>query len=411
MCKSPDRFSDRSGGTAAGARFRRLRLWELHPHYHCSVLGTCLTMEELHKVARQSRLPIAADSSDFRLHSTMVAQAAEKGRIARNLQRMLERKYQRQVRQLGRNHENQQFRKHWHQALKSGDIPGWLWALMTHPTADPELIAEIHQQVHMLSHLQGATNRADLRYCRDLEQQVTDLQQQLEQSRQYRQQHQASQDRLMQAQQKALSALRQQVVEPPVDIIRVRDQLREQQKSSRQLQKRLEWTETRLSDREIRLTELEQGIEGLKEQLAEARQEREGLELSLASLLSAESADQPVLKNGDLHGRQLIYVGGRNRLLPHMRALTEIHNGRLAHHDGGLEDSRAGLQHSLSAADMVFCAIDCISHDACLRVKRYCKKYDKPFIPLRSSSLSAFSGGLQSLFSEQQTARDLPDSG
>ena len=88
-------------------------------------------------------------------------------------------------------------------------------------------------------------------------------------------------------------------------------------------------------------------------------------------------------------------MGGRSTLTPHLRSLVELSNGRFAYHDGGLEERRSGLHCSLAGADMVFCPVDCISHDACLRVKRYCRQQAKPFIPLRSSGLSAFAAGLR----------------
>jgi hypothetical protein len=72
-------------------------------------------------------------------------------------------------------------------------------------------------------------------------------------------------------------------------------------------------------------------------------------------------------------------------------------HGQFEHHDGGVEESRANLQCLLSKADMVFCPIDCVSHDACLKVKRFCKQNAKAFIPLHSSGLSSFARELTQL--------------
>jgi hypothetical protein len=49
----------------------------------------------------------------------------------------------------------------------------------------------------------------------------------------------------------------------------------------------------------------------------------------------------------------------------------------------------------IHSADAVLCPVDCVSHDACLRIKRLCKRAAKRFVPLRSASLSAFIVGLQ----------------
>ena len=47
--------------------------------------------------------------------------------------------------------------------------PGPYWALLTHPTANKDLIGEAFSDVHMLSHLVGAANRADIRRLQELE--------------------------------------------------------------------------------------------------------------------------------------------------------------------------------------------------------------------------------------------------
>jgi len=51
----------------------------------------------------------------------------------------------------------------WKQALEHGEIAGPYWALLTHPVTDNRLVQEVFGDVHMLSHLVGAANRADIR--------------------------------------------------------------------------------------------------------------------------------------------------------------------------------------------------------------------------------------------------------
>ncbi|HJS86747.1 MAG TPA: hypothetical protein VJ779_14920, partial [Acetobacteraceae bacterium] len=60
-------------------------------------------------------------------------------------------------------------RELWHAARQRGDIPGAYWATLTHPAATSALIREAFGQVHMLSHLVGAANRADIRRLAVLE--------------------------------------------------------------------------------------------------------------------------------------------------------------------------------------------------------------------------------------------------
>lgn len=98
-----------------------------------------------------------------------------------------------------------------------------------------------------------------------------------------------------------------------------------------------------------------------------------------------------------LRGKRILCVGGRNSLVQHYRALVERRGGELLHHDGGREESLDAVTRALGTVDAVLCPIDCVSHAACLMVKRACKHMAKPFLPLRSSGLSSFVKGLRSL--------------
>jgi hypothetical protein len=39
--------------------------------------------------------------------------------------------------------------------------------------------------------------------------------------------------------------------------------------------------------------------------------------------------------------------------------------------------------------------VDCVSHDAVGAIKRLCRRTSKPFIPLRSSSVTSFAAALE----------------
>jgi hypothetical protein len=104
-------------------------------------------------------------------------------------------------------------------------------------------------------------------------------------------------------------------------------------------------------------------------------------------------AQRPVV---DVAGQCVLYVGGRQALVPHIRSAIERRQGRLLHHDGGLEQAPKILETLVTQADMVFCPLDCISHSACLRVKRLCQRLDKPFMVLRTSGASSLVRALRS---------------
>ncbi|GEO85569.1 hypothetical protein GCM10007920_18630 [Ciceribacter naphthalenivorans] len=95
--------------------------------------------------------------------------------------------------------------------------------------------------------------------------------------------------------------------------------------------------------------------------------------------------------------RSFLYVGGRDCQVAHLRRIASDHGAELIHHDGGLREAVSRIDTVLPSVDCVFCPIDCISHDACLRVKSGCKKFGKTFIPLRNGSKSSLERALQTL--------------
>ena len=110
----------------------------------------------------------------------------------------------------------------------------------------------------------------------------------------------------------------------------------------------------------------------------------------------ADTADKADSKAG-LEGRSFLYVGGRDCQVAHLRQIASSYGANLIHHDGGLREAVSRIDNVLPSVDCVFCPIDCISHDACIRVKTGCKKWEKAFVPLRNGSKSSFERALQSM--------------
>lgn len=103
--------------------------------------------------------------------------------------------------------------------------------------------------------------------------------------------------------------------------------------------------------------------------------------------------------------RSFLYVGGRDCQVAHLRQIASNHGAELIHHDGGLREAVSRIDTVLPSVDCVFCPIDCISHDACLRVKTGCKKFGKTFVPLRNGSKSSLDRALQTMKEQSDDRR------
>lgn len=379
-------------------KMSRKKLWDLRVQYHCPVIGTCLTMRELEKVARQSGISVENAYSDYELHVLAVTQAETKSRLTRNTQKLLEKKYTRYIKFLAKCKSKAELECYWREALKNGDIPGMFWTILTHPYTDVELSRTIYRDVHMLSHIQGASNRVDIQKLQTAEKQVENLKTLLSKSRQKNQEQLCRREKLI----KKLEDENQLYKARQAEVSKTQNDKQSEREQSfllrhnEDLSKRLDWSENQLAQRNIEFSEISEDLKSLKELLDETRKENAALEYSLQQLLDQEHVDanNPVI---NLNGKKVLYVGGRSNVTPHLKNLVTNLNGEFFHHDGGLEENTANLQGALASADLVFCPIDCTSHDACLRAKHHCQQTDKEFIPLRSAGISSFSAGLQKL--------------
>lgn len=121
---------------------------------------------------------------------------------------------------------------------------------------------------------------------------------------------------------------------------------------------------------------------------------------------ASKVSDEPVTRVAEapenLNGRSFLYVGGRDCQVAHLRAIADSYGAELIHHDGGLREAVSRIDRVLPSVDCVFCPIDCISHDACVRVKSGCKKFNKAFVPLRNGSKSSLQRALQTMSERQE---------
>ena len=400
---------------AGPKNLRRRKLWEIDGRLHCTIVGTCLSIPELKKINARLKRTIRKGVEDYDLHVDSVRLAGQIGDMSKLIHKTLDRKYQTAIRRYARADSEEALSALWEQSVADGDIPGPYWALMSHPHSSNQLAARAFGAVHMLSHMVGAANRADIRRLRDLEQETADLRDELEKVRRRAAYERSSLRREVETQDARLSEMSDEVarsrnameqvaglkaevsaLEDGSEIARLRAEvatLTEQLQASAAQADRL----SELADQQsARIESLESDRQSLEAQLEESEQDRDRLEVICASRNWAQGGtDAAAPPDVDLHGGTLVYVGGRNRLVPYFRGLVEQANGQFVHHDGGLEESDNRLGEILSQGDVVLCPIDCVSHSACRRAKQFCKRRSMPFLPLRSAGLSSFVGALK----------------
>jgi hypothetical protein len=153
----------------------RRKLWDIPGMYHCPVIGTCLEISELRRIAAQTGLQADAPLSDYDMHAVFVSAAGEKSPLSIATQKALQKKYTSAVRRFAKVRDAASLTTLWRESLTTGEVPGALWALMTHALADEQLLTLVYKDVHMLSHQIGASQRADLERLARIRNELTAL--------------------------------------------------------------------------------------------------------------------------------------------------------------------------------------------------------------------------------------------
>ncbi len=395
--------------TRHDANNRRKKIWEIDHGYLCATIGACLNRAEMRKLAREPEFKNITQQDDHGLHVFFIEVAKNSDSMGKALQRFLDRKYRQATRNYFLSEDSEAIAALWKKDLVEGNIDRAWYAVATHPALSFEQASAYYAQLHMISHdliANFARNRGNF-----LRQnvQIIALQEQL-----------AAQKQLRKEDKKRFRDLQQELSRAETltkKLQRGNDRLREELDSLRQgetsrqqamagdlrqaLLLELDSLRDELQLASARYDELQEQHLALLQHHEEQHQELVGFESLLRDRFSAidpcrdcSEQDTSDCPGRNLCGRTVLYVGGLHRMIPHYKQLVETLGGRFLHHDGGKEESRNLLPKMLATADAVLCPIDCVSHDACLSVKKICKRYQKPFVMMRSASLSSLAKGL-----------------
>ena len=378
---------------------RRRKIWEVTGGWHCSVVGTCLTLLDLRTLARKLSVKTKPDySRDYQLHGFFAQEAGIYDKPGKLLNKLLDKRHAAAIRKTRSLKCENKLRNFWNSALETGDIPGPYWAILSHPYATQKLSESMFADVHMLSHLVGSSNRADIRRLQELNEGNSELSAKiLKQQRHHSQRINAKDVEITNLREKLglLAAMlkdtpdrtsTQQLETSSSVLLQEIEHLRKQKASSRPIVMNLQ-------HQNDQLTNLFQSL----------HIENATLERTLQGSAATDDTECPF----DLEGRCLLYVGGRISTVHRLKALVEEWNGHFIHHDGGLERSIDELARAILKVDAVIFPTDCVSHNAANKIKSLCQQTMKPFIPLRSSGIASFVSGVRNRFEGIDIAQKL----
>lgn len=386
----------------------RTKLWKLDHDYHCSLIGTCLSMEEVRKLMR----PFYAENVDtchpYELHTAIVTMISYNDYRSKKVQNYLNKKYKKEISKTRKMNADELISE-WQSVLGGGEIIGTYWAIMLHPCATITIKRGLFGDVHMQSHMSGATIRVNLKRLRWLESERNNFNTETH--------YQLSKYNKLQIETTRLKATIQKQIEKSTELVNqvkvltksndsliIENNTNKNKTLNIQIDKLANKVDHQSNEIEIYhkkkiqsdnlITELNHQLKTQKQKISEYKSETEHLHY-LLSQNKVENECQ--FKTKGLSGQRVLYVGGRASLIPYYRELIESRAGVFLHHDGGIEKNTQDLSIALNRADLVIFPTDCISHDAAWKIKRSCKKQQKPYKYLNNSGLYSLSCVLEKI--------------
>ncbi|MDI4632466.1 DUF2325 domain-containing protein [Pelomonas sp. V22] len=385
---------------------RRRRLWELPSQALCPVIGVCLPMPLLRRRLAKV-LGGLAMAGDYELHCGAINDCNRRSAIAELLQKELDQRYAIALRLAAQHKSSEALGRWWAAAQHGNDVPGALWATLTHARCDNALQELVLRDIHMIQHQVGSAERADLARLNALEEENRVLGRELAQaqSRNTR----LTQERALEVERLQSDALRlrAELLGRDTLLAGLREELQQLEAAVPGLRHRQEQAE-QIRLQLARIHELERALLIAQQQQERERRRAEEAHQALASVPASPGLADDEQALPELSERAVLCVGGRQSVVPIYRQLIERTGGRFLHHDGGEEDAVAKLDASLAAADLVICQTGCISHDAYWRVKDHCKRHGKRCVFVDKPSASSLQRALGGLGSKETASESLP---
>ncbi len=134
----------------------RRRLWALAAPAQGAVIGLCLPIASLRRLAGE------AVADDHALHGSVIARCRTRTVLAERVHQALDSRHALAVQRAGRLRTEDALAAWWRTQCAGPELPGAIWAVLTHPSCTPALEHRVLGEVHRLQGPPGMARRADL---------------------------------------------------------------------------------------------------------------------------------------------------------------------------------------------------------------------------------------------------------
>nr|WP_319493339.1 DUF2325 domain-containing protein [uncultured Desulfobacter sp.] len=387
-------------------------IWEIERNFKCPVIGAMLSVDKHRDILKKCGWDVNG-LKPYEYHSYLMGCMGDENTVSiktNNFIRHQAGKYMKQIAALYSKKDAKGVRRLWNDYSARGIIGPVMYAIVSHKDTNVDLLKDIHGEVHMLSHanmtevfsvrkkLEAADQSLarEKNKCSSKNEKIRELVSQLKQA----------------GKEKDGLAIENFQLKRQLEQLETRTVFA--QPSGPDLHQDIDRLEQALNRKKEELLNLDRDRKQLEIQLFSAKNENAMLKeefAQLSSVFTAETEDGcncrepetcPVTgecPNRDCPRRRLcaqriFMIGGITKMKSYYRQIVEKAGGEFDYHDGYIRSSNDDLAAKVRRCDVVVCPVSCNSHNACLKVKHLCTRYNKELKILNSASLSAVTQAL-----------------
>lgn len=380
-----------------------MNIWEVEPHFKCPVVGAILSVEKHKTILKKCGYDVKK-LKPYEYHQQIMAKLIDQNNVSVKVNNFIRSQARKQMVQITGLSE-EKVRKLWEISCIKGNLGPMMYAIIAWEDASVNLLHDVYGQVHMQSH----ANMTQIFHARQQLTQADEALSRIKKQLTLKNETIKIQVEARKSDAKKISSLRadNQHLEKKITALEKRVLPWEKQEDT---VGGLEQELIKLT-RHLKTAQQKLRIEGREKKaiqidLFSARSKNELIQTEIHRLIAAFKFNPPAdCPNGEdciqeacpryeLCAKRVFMIGGITKMRSFYKDIVENAGGTFDYHDGYMKNSNINLEAKVKRCDVVLCPVNCNSHNACLRVKKLCSRYNKNLKILSSSSLSAVTQAL-----------------
>lgn len=385
-----------------------MHIWEVEVHFKCPVVGTMLSVEKHKDILKKCGYDVKR-LKPYEYHHQIMAKLVDKNNVSVKVDNYIRNQARREMIQIADLSEDK-IRELWELHSGKGNVGPMMYAIIAKENASVDLLQEVYGQVHMMAH----ANMTEIFHVRQklvlADEHLTRVEKKLVEK------HETIKAQLetRKSDLKKLSlglAENQHLATKLLELEARVSPENEKDNPTHWLQEKIADLEHHLEKAQSKLRLQEREKRTLEIDLFSARNETQLIKEEIASLVATfrpcappecpiqnDSIQEPCPRY-KLCVKRVFMIGGITKMKSFYKEIVEKAGGEFDYHDGYMKNARTNLEAMVKRCDLVLCPVSCNSHNACLKVKKLCNRYNKELKILSSPSLSAVT---QALFIQEK---------